>query len=127
MYYYVKENPTKLYYERHPLLVEHAKSASLARKVHIWRALLMSSRSRTVVATVGFFAAAIMALCLLLVAKPANAATFTVDRNDDPDPANSQSLHSRPLRLLVARRDSRYERRLRGGRHNLGGGDLHPE
>ncbi|MDQ5827170.1 MAG: Ig-like domain-containing protein [Chloroflexota bacterium] len=96
MYYYVKENPTKLYYERHPLLVEHAKSASLTRKVHIWRALLMSSRSRTVVATVGFFAAAIMALCLLLVAKPAHAATFTVDRNDDPDPAIAKACTAAP-------------------------------
>ena len=63
MYYYAKENPTELYYEGHQMLVGQAKSASLAREVQIRRAQpKRSSTNRAVVATLGFFAAALMAV-----------------------------------------------------------------
>jgi hypothetical protein len=43
------------------------------------------------VMALGFLLATLMVACLLLVAKPAHAATFAVDRDDDPDPATAKA------------------------------------
>ena len=43
------------------------------------------------VMALGFLLATLMVACLLLVAKPALAATFTVDRTDDPDPTTANA------------------------------------
>jgi hypothetical protein len=55
-----------------------------------------SSSWRTVVATLGLFAATLMMVGLVLVAKPAHAPTLTVDRKDDPDPATAKSCTAVP-------------------------------
>ena len=40
--------------------------------------------------TLGLLLAVLMATCLMLTPRPAFAATFTVDRNDDPAPTTAR-------------------------------------
>ena len=86
-HYYVKQNPTELYYERHQLLVGQAKSVSLARKAHVKKAQPKSMSSRRAVrAAAGLIVAALMVVGLVLVGSsgPAHAATtFTVTNTSD--------------------------------------------
>ena len=67
-HYYVKQNPTELYYERHQLLVGHAKSVSLARKAHVKKAQPKSMSSRRAVrAAAGLIVVALIVVGLVLV------------------------------------------------------------
>jgi hypothetical protein len=88
-HYYVKENPTDLYCERHQLLVGQAKSARLARKARIKKTQPRRKSSRAVRLVVSLIVTALMAVGLVWVGAsgPARASTtFTVNTTADfPD------------------------------------------
>jgi len=61
--------------------------------------MITSTQNRATMSRVtvlGFLLATLMAACLLLVARPAHAATFTVDRKDDPDPITANACTTLP-------------------------------
>ena len=84
-HYYVKQNPTELYYERHQLLVGRARGASLARKA-LKQEAQSNWTSKAVKGALSLVVAALLVAALTLVgtSSPAHAATtFTVNSTSD--------------------------------------------
>ena len=113
MYYYVKEDPTELYHERHQLLVGQIHSARLARKaLKEEKAQAKSMSSRAARGALGLFVVALIMVGIVLVGAsgPADASTTsTVNTTADiPDaiPPSGTSANSEqgetpnPSRLL---------------------------
>jgi hypothetical protein len=77
---------------------KHIKASSLeasTKKIGT-KKMTASIRNRATTGRIMALGLLLVAACLLLAARPAHAATFAVDRNDDPDPTTANACTAAP-------------------------------